>query len=233
MAKADLLPAVNALWQKNRPAYLMGALFLLLLVFPAAEGRSFRGVVLSGLFSLVLLSAALSVSHSRRMLVAVLCVGVPGLALSWLGRLVDVGDVRRVVTLLSSLLLVACWLSVTVMMMADILATSRVTPNTLCRAVSAYLLLGVAWAGIYQILARLDPDAIRPLGPETNWGEFVYFSFTSLTTLGYGDITPVSAFAKSLVIVESVVGPMYLAILVARLVGLYLRSKPDDSPKET
>lgn len=217
-------------WHKNRPAYLTATLFLLVLVFPASEGFAFQRIVLSGLFSLVLLSSALSVCQSRRMLIVVLCVGIPGLALTWLARLTAVS---RVVALVALALLVASWLLVIAMMVGNILATKSVTANTLFQAVSAYMLLGVAWAGIYRILAMLDPGAIRPLGPESSWGEFMYFSFTNLTTLGYGDITPVSSFAKSLVIVESVVGPMYLAILVARLVGLYQRSKSDGGSKET
>jgi hypothetical protein len=230
MPEADLPNPARARWHKNRPACLTATLFLLLLVYPATESWSFRGVVLSGLFSLVLLSSALSVARSRRMLITVLCVGIPGMLLSWLARLTDV---NWVVTLLTAALLVGCWLLVIVMMLANILATQRVSANTLFRAVSAYLLLGVAWAGIYHILVLVDPGAIRPLGPGSSWGEFVYFSFTSLTTLGYGDITPVSPFAKSLVVVESVVGPMYLAILVARLVALYEHSKSDGDPKET
>ncbi len=222
MPEADILNPPLARWHKNRPAYLTIALFLLLLVNPATAGTAFRGVVLSGLFSLVLLSSALSICQSRWMFIAVLCVGIPGLALSWLTRLTEVS---WLVSLLTAGLLVACWLLVTVMMLAHILATRRVNSNTLFCAASAYLLLGVTWAGIYQILVLLDPGAIKSLGPDSSWGDFVYFSFTSLTTLGYGDITPVSPFARSLVTVESVVGPMYLAILVARLVGLYQHSK--------
>jgi len=211
-------------WHKNRPAYLTASLFLLVLAYPASEGLSFRSIVLSGLFSLVLVAAAISVCQSRRRLIAVLCVGIPGLALTWLARL---ADLNRTFTLLALAMLVTSWLLVIVLMAANILTTRRVSTNTLCRAVSAYMLLGIAWAGLYQILTLLDSGAIRPLGPDSRWGDFMYFSFTNLTTLGYGDITPISPFAKSLVVVESVVGPMYLAILVARLVGLYQHSKTD------
>ena len=73
------------------------------------------------------------------------------------------------------------------------------------------------------MVVLIDPAALsQPVG-EQNWSTSLYFSFTVLTTLGLGDITPVSTYARSLVMVESIIGPMYLAVLIARLVAMHKR----------
>jgi hypothetical protein len=102
--------------------------------------------------------------------------------------------------------------------------TLRAGPVTLHRiqgAVAAYLLLGVIWAYAYSILSLLRPGAFSGAvhaadGPRA----WLYYSFVTLTTVGYGDVLPVHPAARSLAMLEAVVGPLYLAILVARLVGL-------------
>jgi predicted membrane channel-forming protein YqfA (hemolysin III family) len=95
---------------------------------------------------------------------------------------------------------------------------SRVTGDTLRGGISVYLMLGWFWVFIYQIIYLLEPGAFsRPL---TN-SQLIYFSFTTLTTVGYGDILPVNQLAMIFSNLEAVVGQMYPAIIIARLVSLY------------
>lgn len=197
----------------------MIALFLLLLLAPSLEGMPFAAMVLSALFTLILLSSALSVMKQRWLLVPMACLGVPWVVMSWLETLVGLNvaaDVCRLsLQAAFTLLLVILW-------GLSIFRSAKVTGNTLCRAVSAYILIGVTWAALYGIASYVDHGAFSPApGSALTWNEGIYFSFVTLTTLGYGDITPVSPLARSLVMVEAVIGPMYLAILVARLVALY------------
>ncbi|MEE8093840.1 MAG: ion channel [Gammaproteobacteria bacterium] len=94
--------------------------------------------------------------------------------------------------------------------------------NRLFGAISIYLLLGIIWAMFYVSVLEVDPDAFNgaDAGP---WlesiPEFVYFSFVSLTTLGYGDISPATPITRYLVYVEAIVGQLYIAIMIAGLVG--------------
>jgi voltage-gated potassium channel Kch len=85
-----------------------------------------------------------------------------------------------------------------------------------------YLILGFIWAIFYTFLVQLSPEAIRGVEPQ-NWihsmSTMTYFSFVTLTTLGYGDISPVTPIAKVLVMLEAVVGMFYIAIIVASLIG--------------
>ncbi len=101
--------------------------------------------------------------------------------------------------------------------------SGSIDANRLLGAVSIYLLLGLIWAIVYAGILEFDPSAFNGDvgGPwlETI-PEFVYFSFVSLTTLGYGDISPATPIARFVVYLEAITGQLYLAIMVAGLVGV-------------
>ncbi|MCB0211992.1 MAG: two pore domain potassium channel family protein [Anaerolineae bacterium] len=99
-----------------------------------------------------------------------------------------------------------------------------VTHDVIYAAISIYLLLGGIFVPIYGILESLWPgslvDGAAPDAPIV-WQQLIYFSYVSLTTAGYGDFLPVSWWARSIASAETVIGVLYLAILMARLVGLF------------
>ena len=90
-----------------------------------------------------------------------------------------------------------------------------------------YFLMGIVWALLYELVLAVDPAAISLPTDHVQFGDISYFSFTTLTTLGYGDILPVTSAARILTILESTFGPLYLAIFVARLVGLHTTSRSE------
>jgi len=110
-----------------------------------------------------------------------------------------------------------------------VLKSEKVTRETIFAAIVAYLLIALMWAFLYMILERVSPGSFS----FPDWGgrgetmQFEYLSFVTITTLGYGDITPVTDKASALVIIEAVVGQIYLVVLVAWLVGMHVsrRSK--------
>jgi hypothetical protein len=113
--------------------------------------------------------------------------------------------------------------------------TFRQGPVTLHRilgGISAYLLLGMMWAGAYALVETLHPGsfsgAVDVAGGHRGW---VYFSFVTLTTVGYGDILPVHPAARSLAMLEAVTGPLYIAILLARLVSLAMTPGPPNDTR--
>jgi hypothetical protein len=120
--------------------------------------------------------------------------------------------------------------SLVLLLVAVLGQTFRQGPVTFQRiqgGIAAYLLLGVIWAEAFGLVELLRPgafsgpaDVIR--GPR-GW---VYFSFTTLTTVGYGDVVPVHPAARSLAMLEAVTGPLYIAILLARLVSLAVAPGP-------
>jgi hypothetical protein len=117
----------------------------------------------------------------------------------------------------------------TLVVLRDVLGRTRVDFTTILGACAAYLLLAMTWAVAYAGLHWVDPTSFALQGspyPGEAIGTFVYYSLVTITTLGFGDMTPVAPLARSLSALEAVVGQLYLAILVARLVGLQLQQRP-------
>ncbi len=117
------------------------------------------------------------------------------------------------------------------------LEARQVDANVLCTAISAYLMLGLLWAMGYTLIGRFSPDAFSFVtGPESgrtmNRFNAFYFSFVTLSTVGYGDITPVSKAARMLAAAEAMSGMLYVAVLIARLVSLYSVRNPPAQDQE-
>lgn len=149
-----------------------------------------------------------------------LCVSIAVLALllESIGSRSKAGDVQR--SLMTMSLLINCFfISLTVMfLMANMFRAKKVTPDMIVGGISIYLLVGIMWTLIYILLTTFDADSIQLEGEHS----LMYFSFTTLTTLGYGDFVPRSEFARVLTSMEAVCGQIYLAVFVARLVGLHI-----------
>jgi len=106
-----------------------------------------------------------------------------------------------------------------------ILSEPTVTSDTLAGAVAAYFLIGITFGLGYGLLEQVSPGSFRDTlraGRLVHPAEFIFFSFVTLTTVGYGDVIPWSGQARSLVILESVLGIMYPAVLIGRLIGLHI-----------
>ena len=108
-----------------------------------------------------------------------------------------------------------------VVVLHTVLMSVEVSMDTLYGAIAAYLLIGVVWGMAYDLLEIASPGSFFSLihVERFTWGDFTFFSFVTLTSVGYGDMVPVGGHAKSLAIVESVMGVMYPAVLIGRLIG--------------
>lgn len=116
--------------------------------------------------------------------------------------------------------------SAALLILQRILQASRVTMDTVRGGVCVYLLLGYFWALLYSIIYTLDANAFsRDLLTETSYVNVLYFSFVTLTTLGFGDIVPVTEIASVLTVLEALVGQIYPAVFIALLVSGYLAHK--------
>ena len=116
-----------------------------------------------------------------------------------------------------------------VVVMQQVFRPGSVTHHRVQGAVVVYLLAGLAWAHLYDIVHLLDPGAIRlslvPVATSARFALFQYFSFETLTTLGYGDILPIGAFPRALASSEALFGQLYPALMIARLVTLELHER--------
>ena len=218
----------------GHPGLLLASLLLFIFLHPLVAGQTWTETAMEGILTLIVLASVWAVHGDRRLLLGLCVLGVPGLVLHWATRLAGLPSWAANV----AALLIAAFLLATVFSMVVFLFRAReVTATTLIRAVSAYLLLGIAFTPIYRTIQRITIEAFT-VGGTTASGELpaafgrteaLYFSFATLTTLGYGDITPMAPMARMVAAIEASMGPMYVAIVIARLVALYVR-RSDQQP---
>ena len=111
------------------------------------------------------------------------------------------------------------YLYIIVLMVINLLSYRVITADLIFCAIATYFLIGVMWSGVYIILEGISPGSFAGLSKN---GDLVYFSFVTLTTVGFGDILPQSILAKRLVIFEGALGGIYLAVIIAMIVGRYM-----------
>lgn len=218
---------------RHRFLILLGALVLLLFASPliARLGRDEQSagarLGMVGLFLLVLLSAVYAVSTRRRSLLTAFSLGGATVVLQAL----SLWNPTRTVLLLEHSVAIAFVAHTVILLLGHLFTAQRVTVDTIAASLCTYLLLGLLWAFAFSLMELSTPGAFR--SPATGAAKHLrygggdsatalYFSFVTLSTLGYGDITPVSMQARMLAVAEAVMGQVYLAVLVARLVGLHI-----------
>jgi hypothetical protein len=196
--------------------------FLLFVLGPMQAAGVVTGQHFGYFFGLVLVPAA--ILYSRNPLVA----GPIGIAIALVvtAALLDFEHVPR-----SSLYLdLAAWLiaglALSVMVARAVFAPGRITYHRVVGAVLLYLVIGLIFVALYGFVALQKPDAFANLPALHDdfavGGNLIYFSFVTLTTTGYGDIAPLHPYARSLANVEAIIGQIYPATLLARLVTLEL-----------
>jgi len=126
------------------------------------------------------------------------------------------------------LLLLCFFIWMTWLVAHQVLFTGGITSNDIVGAICIYMMLGLIWAILYLFLAEIVPGAFNGL-PQAPWldnfSTAIYFSFVTITTLGYGDISPAMPLARFLVYMEAIVGVFYMAILVASLIGVRMSDR--------
>ena len=184
-------------------------------------------------FSLIIVAGVLTTFKKRWLSFFVIALAVAGLALNWAEEFRPVEGLTVLTTGLS-LIYLGILLA---MVIAQVFQDGPVTAHRIRGAIVIYLLLGVMWAFTYQVAALTIPQAFRlPEGltandPEALRRELTYFSVVTLTTTGYGDITAVHPVARTLVMLEALVGQLYPAIVLAWLVSLAImhqKEKPSN-----
>ena len=183
-------------------------------------------------FTLLLLAAVFTVSESRRSFRRAMWLAVPAV----ISELLDVSLFRSETHVIGHIVGAMFLVYVIFVLLKFIFTSERVTEDTIFASLCIYLLMAVLWALAYSLVGLYDADAFKyPLGDEISGNKMrfgampagleFYYSIVTMTTLGYGDILPISPIAKSLATLQAVVGQLYLAVLVARLVGLYVAEK--------
>jgi hypothetical protein len=216
---------------KWRFQLLLVVLLSLYAVVPFLEGRWFADLVGTA----VTIFAVASVSEKRGLLAVFSLLAVAIIAGTWYAHWFPGYSVSLSVHFLGVLFLAL----VVGAILTHVFRSTHITRETITGAICAYLLIGSMWAHVFSIVENVSPgsfadnsiEANAASGPEPMRDQadrFTYFSFVTLTTLGFGDMTPLSRPARNLTALEAIFGQLYLAVLIARLVGQAQQYKKRD-----
>jgi hypothetical protein len=186
-------------------------------VFPSSWHQPLYIVLLS----LIFFVAVMAVRRNRRQL---LVAAVVLFVSEWIVVLLDL----PVLTAGTRILNVLFFFTVVVMLIRQIARTRRVTVGVILEAINSYVLLGLALSLLVAIIMIYDPAAYNFTALGESMSQYTYYGFVTFTTLGYGDLLPMKPYTKSLAILTSILGQLYVAVIIALLVGKYAGGAADE-----
>jgi len=203
----------------GRFLFLLISMLLIILFRPFLEGNVGIKFLMDLFFSLILLSGVYAVSRKKRTFLIALVFAFPAFFVEWSTYFVTFQSsfiIGKMFGLLFYFFLI-------IVILDYLFRETVITADMLIGAICVYLLIGAMWASIFTVLENINPGSFRvPESAVSELSHFFYYSFVTLTTLGYGDITPITSAARSFSILEAIIGQLYIAILVSRLVGVHI-----------
>lgn len=217
--RAIIFQKATGFWSSDQSltvllALLVGNIF----VVPLARFATWGRLTGRSILSLIIISGIIATVRDRRIVAAATVLAVGSLCMGW----ADVERPNLYLHLSNDAYSLLFLFYLVVLIIRQVFRAGPITMRRIQGSVAAYLLLGLLWAVAYEIVEVVSPGSFTisaqpgiPALPQLG-----YFSFTTLTTLGFGDILPISPAARSLVVLEALVGQLFPVILIARLVAL-------------
>lgn len=205
---------------KGRCSYVLAALMLIIVIYPYLLGSSWGRIVLLLLVSAIIISITYAVGRSRREMFVAVAFSAVVFALQ--AAFLFTGDF---LAFRAGILALACFMVFAVSrLLSYLMRRGRITADKLHAALAIYILGAFLWAALYTFVNHIDPGSFlvnaNRAGPP-DYYDMLYLSFTTLTSTGYGDLSPATRPAELLAILEQIAGVFYVAVLIARLSGLY------------
>jgi voltage-gated potassium channel len=211
----------------GRHSAMLVSLVVLLCALPLGQAFVGESTRFSLLLALVLIAAVFVNSHQRSIFVIALMIG--------LGSVIGIGYAAyfdsHLVRIVSETLGLTLLGFTTLVMFNSLIQTDRVSQDAVVGGICVFLLIGLCFALVFILMTDLNPGALE-LGNEAivrsnadssaHATLLLYFSFVTLTTLGYGDVSPVGDMARMFAVAEALIGQLYLVVFLARLVALYV-----------
>jgi len=212
-----------------RYLFLLISLLFLFTILPFARERVFGINLIDFLFLAIILSGVYIASENNKILIIALMFALIGFAANVLTYFLE----NPSFLLISICFYMLFFVLIAIEILYHIIKSKEVTTDIIFGAICVYLLIGVIWGLLFIFIEVIHPGSFLAEQIITkatkhefihlsNYRYFIYYSFVTLTTLGYGDITPLAGPARSLSALEAVTGQLYIAILIARLVGLHI-----------
>jgi Ion channel len=199
---------------------------LIFLIFPLRRAGVLGHFFFDLIMVILMVSGTLAVERGRLVTAAVVGVVLASAVLLWVSRVYPAPLLQE----LSSVCSVITMLLYAHIVLLVMFREGPVTWSRIQGGIAAYLFLGMAWAAAFQLIEQLHPGSFHfvsaPADIDQLTSVLVYFSFATLTTVGFGDITPLNPFARSFAVAEAIVGQLFPAILIGALVAMAMQSRP-------
>ncbi|MGD9173873.1 MAG: ion channel [Desulfobacterales bacterium] len=208
---------------KDRFLLLIVFLVALIVLGPFIEGFIGLRLFMEVFFSIIFIATIYAVSQKRLHIVIAAILLTPALVAVWTPD-IPMNNTLLTIGYLCGLIVLAF----AIISILNLIFTEKtVTRQTISAAVAVYLLIALMWTFIYRLIENLYPGsfAVAHDGLRSAENVFLYFSLVTITTLGYGDITPIGSQAIALSVLEAITGQIYLVVVVAWFVGLYVSKK--------
>jgi hypothetical protein len=217
-----------------RYLFLFGALLALLVIQPIVSAFGILEWLFDGLFVLVMAVLVLALAQDKCWRAAALALCIPAAALV-IGGHVLTPTAQHASLFTGHAIGAFFFVLIAAKVIRSIFAAQELTWDSVIGAICGYLLLGIAWGLTYSMIYAANPesfqfgDAMRPHLAQADYSRnvFIYYSFVTLTTIGYGDVTPISIPARTLSWVEAVTGQLYLVVLIAGLISALVAKRHD------
>ena len=206
---------------KGRVIYVLLVMILLQLTYPFSLLGNLQNAIYLSLYTALLASGVYLSSVNRPRMIATAVVAGLNVAIG-IPWVITGGDILWL-TLASYTLLILFQAMIIIVLIEYIFVVNRVSRDVIYSASTIYIILGNLFTAVYMIIHTLDAEAFTSttMTAPLPWQRMVYFSYSTLTTLGYGDITPVSPWAQSVAALEAMLGLLYIAIILGRMASSY------------
>lgn len=206
---------------KSKNFYLLVALISFFLINPLLTASHLSNIIMASFMSFIIFLSVFTVPFNRFFLLATWILGIITFASYWFLAWVDHDEIVYFIHFIFT----AAFLSIiTSSVIISIVKQDEITTDSLFGAVCGYILIGFTWSFIYLSIETLHPSAFTIPFANENIRErvdhFIYYSFETLTTLGYGDILAINSSARTFSWLEAAIGQIYLAVWISQLVAL-------------
>ena len=225
---------LRAVSGSGRCTFLLASLIGLILLYPIGADSWLGEIVFIITSAIVYVAGVYVIAPERHTLAVIAGIALVASALEMTS--IFLGE--EMLFNLSIVFSTALYLLIIRHVLLYIFAHGPITADKIHGATAVFITLGFMWTGFYVLIENLQPGSFsfaseRSLGDPWRFYDLLYFSFTTVTTVGYGDIAPVSHYARMLSILEQIVGVFFVAVLIARLAGVYIPHSRVDEAEAT
>lgn len=207
---------VNKHWRNNLVLFI--CVLILFIIGPTLSFVKNAPIITNIFITLLVISAVFVIEYDPRVRKILGILGLSAIIFIWVDHLFSFG----IIAIIAYALLFIFLFAITISLIIHVAVSRDVNANIIFSAINGYLLVGIIGGISLLVMDKLSVSPLLSNMKHASFDDYIYFSYVTLTTLGYGDLVPLTSGAKVVAMLLSITGQLYIAILIAMLVGKYL-----------